>query len=204
MRVWLEIFLRSMNLFDKDDFSNYMSSNYMISTAYANQLSKMFFAIKLFGMCLPFVKRYFQLHQWNVFAFRAQITQIFLFSGLLIWERSKVTIWELFYIMFIKFVKLVEVWSLNLNFYEALKVHHRKFNYSNLAHLVSVSQLNPPQRAPAWRSGQKKLLPTEKNYIFHLPSEYYMLWLTLVVILNNWYAPVNWAPQLKRFGRSFS
>ena len=46
------------------------------------------------GLCLPYVKRYFQEHQWSTFLFMAQITQILLFSEMPIWERSKITVWE--------------------------------------------------------------------------------------------------------------
>ena len=43
---------------------------------------------------MPHVKRYFQRHPWNTSFFRAQITQILLFSGMLVLERSKITVWE--------------------------------------------------------------------------------------------------------------
>ena len=42
-------------------------------------------------MCLPYVKRLFQQHQCNVFFFRAQVTQIPLFTGMPVLERSKTT-----------------------------------------------------------------------------------------------------------------
>ena len=40
------------------------------------------------GMCLPYRKTYFQPHQWKTFFFRAQITQILLFLGMPVFERS--------------------------------------------------------------------------------------------------------------------
>ena len=43
---------------------------------------------------MPHVKRYFQRHPWNTSFFRAQIMQILLFSGMLVLERSKITVWE--------------------------------------------------------------------------------------------------------------
>ena len=45
-------------------------------------------------MCLPYVKRYCQRHQWNTFFFRAQITQILLFSRMSVLERSNNTVWD--------------------------------------------------------------------------------------------------------------
>ena len=45
-------------------------------------------------MCLPYVKRYCQRHQWNAFFFRAQITQILLFSRMSVLERSNNTVWD--------------------------------------------------------------------------------------------------------------
>ena len=43
------------------------------------------------GICLPYGKMCFQPHQWKVFFFRDQITQILLFSGMLVRERSQIT-----------------------------------------------------------------------------------------------------------------
>ena len=34
------------------------------------------FSVKVLGMCLPYVKRYFQEHQWSVFFFMTQITYL--------------------------------------------------------------------------------------------------------------------------------
>ena len=45
-------------------------------------------------MYLPYKKRYFRRHQWNTICFRAQITQILLFSRMPVLERSKITVWE--------------------------------------------------------------------------------------------------------------
>ena len=35
------------------------------------------FAMKVLGICLSYLKRYFQEHQWSAFLFMVQITQIF-------------------------------------------------------------------------------------------------------------------------------
>ena len=55
---------------------------------------KIKFAMGVLGLCLPYVKRYFQEHQLSAFFFMAQITQILLFSGMSLLERSKITVWE--------------------------------------------------------------------------------------------------------------
>ena len=57
------------------------------------------FSEKIFGkenlrICLPYVKRYFQEHQWSAFFFWAQKTQILLFSRMLVSERSNIKVWE--------------------------------------------------------------------------------------------------------------
>ena len=51
------------------------------------------FAMKVLGLCLPYVKRYFQEHQLSVFFFMVQTTQILMFSGKPILQRSKTTVW---------------------------------------------------------------------------------------------------------------
>ena len=51
-------------------------------------------SMEVLGWCLPYVKRYFQEHQWSTFLFMAQITQILLFSVMSILQRSKITVWE--------------------------------------------------------------------------------------------------------------
>ena len=53
-----------------------------------------FFAMKVLGICLPYVKRCFIEHQWSAFFFRAQITQILLFLRMSVSERLKMTAWE--------------------------------------------------------------------------------------------------------------
>ena len=50
--------------------------------------------MEVLGTCLPYVKRYFQVHQWTASLFMAQITQILLFSGMPLLERSKIAVWE--------------------------------------------------------------------------------------------------------------
>ena len=44
---------------------------------------------KFLSLCLPYVKRYFQEHQLSAFFFMAQITQIVLFSGMLLFGEIK-------------------------------------------------------------------------------------------------------------------
>ena len=56
----------------------------------SDTFSKHFFAVEVLGMCLPYVKTYFQRYQWNAYFFRAQITQILLFRGKSVWERFTV------------------------------------------------------------------------------------------------------------------
>ena len=50
-------------------------------------------AMKVLGMCLPYVKMCFQEHQWSVFFFVAEIAQILLSSEMLVLERSKIAVW---------------------------------------------------------------------------------------------------------------
>ena len=50
--------------------------------------------MEVLGLHLPYIKRYFQKHQLSAFYFMAQITQILLFLGMLLLERSKITVWE--------------------------------------------------------------------------------------------------------------
>ena len=50
--------------------------------------------VEVSSLCLPYVKRYFQAHRWSAFLFMAQITQILLFSGMPVLQRSKITVWE--------------------------------------------------------------------------------------------------------------
>ena len=44
------------------------------------------------SLCLLYVKTYFEEQQLSAFFFMAQITQIFLFSGMPLLERSKITV----------------------------------------------------------------------------------------------------------------
>ena len=50
--------------------------------------------IEALGICLSYIKKYFQEHQWSDFLFVAHITQLLLFSGILLLERSRTTIWK--------------------------------------------------------------------------------------------------------------
>ena len=56
------------------------------TTSFQKKLS-----MEVFGLCLTYVERYFQEDQWIVFLFMAQVTQILLFLGMLLLERSKIT-----------------------------------------------------------------------------------------------------------------
>ena len=67
--------------------------------------SKMFSAMKVLVMCLPYVKRCFQSHQWHFLLFSTQITQIVLFWRTPGWERSTATVWEQY-----NFQKFFEYW----------------------------------------------------------------------------------------------
>ena len=51
-------------------------------------------SMKVLGLCLPYVKRYFQEDQLSVFFFMAEITKVLLFSVMPISQRSKITVWE--------------------------------------------------------------------------------------------------------------
>ena len=63
-------------------------------TVWEWQLFKTAFAVKVLGICLPYVKRYFQEHQLSVFFSMDQITQILLFSEMPLLERFKITVRE--------------------------------------------------------------------------------------------------------------
>ena len=62
-------------------------------TVSERQLFKETFAMKVLGMGLSCLKRYLQEHQWSAFFFMAQMTQILLFSGMSVSQRSKITVW---------------------------------------------------------------------------------------------------------------
>ena len=49
--------------------------------------------MKFLGRCVPYVKRYSQEPQWSAFLFMAQITQILLYLGMPLLEKSKITVW---------------------------------------------------------------------------------------------------------------
>ena len=49
---------------------------------------------KVLRLCRPYVKRYFREHQLNAFFFMGQITRIMLLWEMLLFERSKMVIWE--------------------------------------------------------------------------------------------------------------
>ena len=51
-------------------------------------------SMEVLDLCLPYVKRYFQEHQWSAFLFMAQITQMLLSFRMLLLDRSKITVEE--------------------------------------------------------------------------------------------------------------
>ena len=51
-------------------------------------LWKISFAMEVWGMCLLYVKKFFQPHQWRLFFFRPQKTRILLFLVKLVWGRK--------------------------------------------------------------------------------------------------------------------
>ena len=51
-------------------------------------------SMEVSSLCLPYGKSYFQEHQWSAFLFTAEITEILLFSGMRLLERSKIIVWE--------------------------------------------------------------------------------------------------------------
>ena len=57
-----------------------------------NTFSIICFAMEIWRICLSYVLRYFQEPQWSAFSVRAQISQILLFSRMLILEWSKITV----------------------------------------------------------------------------------------------------------------
>ena len=63
-------------------------------TVWEQHLFKKHFGKEDLGICLPYIKRYFQEHQWSAFFFWAQRTQILLFSRMLVSERSNIKVWE--------------------------------------------------------------------------------------------------------------
>ena len=83
-------FLYGSNNSDSVVFGEYRFWNYQRSKFENNTFSKKKKkkkkkkknAMEVLGMCLPYLKRYFQEHQWSVFFFVAQITQILLFFGM--------------------------------------------------------------------------------------------------------------------------
>ena len=62
-------------------------------TVWEGYLFKNSFTMELLGMCLPYVKRYFQEYQWSAFFSIAQIAEILLFIGVLGLENSRITVW---------------------------------------------------------------------------------------------------------------
>ena len=51
-------------------------------------------SMEVLGMCLPYVKMYFQDHQLSLFFSMAQLTQILLFLEVLLFEKLKITVTE--------------------------------------------------------------------------------------------------------------
>ena len=63
-------------------------------TVSERHLFKKKFAMKVLGLCISYVKMYFQEHLRSDFLFMAQITQILLFLRIQLLQRSKITVWE--------------------------------------------------------------------------------------------------------------
>ena len=60
----------------------------------SNTFSRIFSSKEILDICLPYIKRYFQEHQWSAFFFRVEISQIMFFLGMLVLEWSKIAVWE--------------------------------------------------------------------------------------------------------------
>ena len=63
-------------------------------TVWERHLFKERFTMEVLSLGLPFVKWYFEEHHLCAFLFMAEITEILLFSGMPLLERSKTTVWE--------------------------------------------------------------------------------------------------------------
>ena len=74
--------------------SSFWFSKNQRSQFHHNTFSKIYSAMEGLGICLPYIKKCFQEHQWSAFLFMGQITQILLFLGMLLFERLKITVCE--------------------------------------------------------------------------------------------------------------
>ena len=74
--------------------SSFWFSKNQRSQFHHNTFSKIYSAMEGLGICLPYIKKCFQEHQWSACLFMAQITQILLFLGMLLLERLKITVCE--------------------------------------------------------------------------------------------------------------
>ena len=71
------------------------------------------------------VNRYFQEHQWIACFFMAKITQILLFLGMLVLERSNITVWEQHHFKnFFCYVSFMYVSTLQKRIFSAVPVKH--------------------------------------------------------------------------------
>ena len=61
-------------------------------TVWKRSLFQKELGIEVLGICLSYVKRYFQEHQSSAFLYTAQITQILLLSRIQLLERSKIIV----------------------------------------------------------------------------------------------------------------
>ena len=85
-------------------------------------------------MCLPSAERWFQKHQWSALSLSAEITQILLFSGILLWERSKITYWkrQLFQ------TNCIEALGICLSYIKKYFQEHQWSDFLFVAHITQV------------------------------------------------------------------
>ena len=91
--------------------------------------------MEVLGICLPYVKMYFQEHHLSTFFFMGQITQILLFSGILLLERSKITVREQH---FFKKKIVMEVLGLHLPY---IKRYFQKDQLSVSYFMAQITQI---------------------------------------------------------------
>ena len=91
--------------------------------------------MEVLGICLPYVKMYFQEHHLSTFFFMGQITQILLFSGILLLERSKITVREQH---FFKKKIVMEVLGLHLPY---IKMYFQEHHVSTFLFMGQITQI---------------------------------------------------------------
>ena len=88
------IFVCGSNNSDSVVFGNTALGDIKDHSLIMTRFEKKKIAVEVLGLCLLYIKRYFQEHQFSGFFFMAEITQILLFSGMPLLERSKIKVWE--------------------------------------------------------------------------------------------------------------